>query len=304
MADGILSKLSDFNYQPYSSDGAILDPATELGDGVTVAGIYSGVYRQKTDFNSLMASDIEAPDEQEIDHEFPYIKKESRVYTRKFNEVNSSITQTASEIMLEVNGKIGESEAQSLIDQTLDGITLSVSNDQGSTTFELKSGGVSLDTETVDLHVKSVNVDGTITADAINLNTATITGALTAANIDASDLHVSGANIDNLTVTNAQIDTLSANKIVGAGMTGGQAGWGYIPAGAISSANHALDDINATNGTISHFLTNDITLAQTLTIPLQGGGLLEIGGTSIIYKGTAYNWPAILSGATGGAVFG
>ena len=224
IADSILSKIQSVQYQPYKAESAVFDPAVELGDGVTIAGLYSVIYRQKLTFDHLMESDIEAPHSSDIDHEIPFETAKNREFSRRINGAYSEITQTATEIRSEVAGKIDGEDAQSLIDQTLEGVTLSVSNASGTTTFVLKSGNVTLDTETVDLHVKSVNVDGTITADAINLSTATITGQLTATNIDATNLHVSGANIDNLTVTNAQIQSLDADKINVNGKTLGSTG--------------------------------------------------------------------------------
>ena len=66
-----------------------------------------------------------------------------------------------------VSGKIDGTEAQSLINQSINGITLSVSSGSGGSTFTLKSGSTTLSTKTLDLHVKSVNIDGTLTAGAL-----------------------------------------------------------------------------------------------------------------------------------------
>ena len=44
LADRILSKLRGYQYQPYEADGVSLDPAVEIGDGVTVNDIYGGIY--------------------------------------------------------------------------------------------------------------------------------------------------------------------------------------------------------------------------------------------------------------------
>lgn len=66
-----------------------------------------------------------------------------------------------------VRGKIDGTEAQSLINQSIKGITLSVSSNSDGSTFTLKSGSATLSTKTLDLHVKSVNIDGTLTAGAL-----------------------------------------------------------------------------------------------------------------------------------------
>lgn len=295
MADDMFDRCAEFApYKPYTADRAIFDPAAEIGDNIDIGDESSGIYSQRIAFNTLFASDISAPNNQDIEHEIPAVSRRDREYSRRIDGAYSKISQTATEIRSEVAGKIDGEEAQTLIDQTLEGVTLSVSGSGGTTTFTLKSGGATLDTETVDLHVKSVNVDGTITADAINLNTASITGDLTAANIDSTNLHVSGANIDNLTVTNAQIDTLDARKIVGGGLSG------YLAANTISDSSRTLSEMY-----VGH-----------LHVPAGGqyDGVIELSGANYVIIGNAgvklsasgsyTSWADIISGSTGGAVFG
>lgn len=67
-----------------------------------------------------------------------------------------------------VSGKIDSAEAQTLIDQNMNQITLAASSDSYGTIFTLNKNGVQIaSTGTVDLHVKSVNIDGTLTAGAL-----------------------------------------------------------------------------------------------------------------------------------------
>lgn len=67
----------------------------------------------------------------------------------------------------EVSGKIDGSTAQSLIDQSIDKIELSVSSGSDGSTFTLKAGSTTLSTNTLDLHVNAVNIDGTLKASQI-----------------------------------------------------------------------------------------------------------------------------------------
>ena len=55
-ANALLARLqnSKWQYQPYVGDKALLDPAAELGDGITVSDTFSAIYRRKTRFGSLM----------------------------------------------------------------------------------------------------------------------------------------------------------------------------------------------------------------------------------------------------------
>lgn len=219
----------------------------------------------------------------------------TRVSTVEDNVATLEIT--ASELSSKIEGKIDGEEAQSLINQTVDKISLEVSSGSGGSSFVLKRDGVEISSDTLDLHVKSVNVDGDITANAINLSTANITGILSASYIDAANLHVQGANIDNLTVTNAMIDTLYASKIVG-GSVGG-----YIASGAISSAGHTLSELY-----VSDLTANSATVGTTVRIG-GSGSYVTVGGAnvSLVSGGTTTTktWADILAGAsTSTAVFG
>jgi hypothetical protein len=83
MANNLLAQMRGFSYQPYTAEGAILDPASELGDGINVNGVYSGIYRIDTKFNSQCAADISAPSDEEIDYEYQYKSKQQREVKRK-----------------------------------------------------------------------------------------------------------------------------------------------------------------------------------------------------------------------------
>jgi hypothetical protein len=198
----------------------------------------------------------------------------------EIGDVQGNVTNleiTASELRAQINGKIDGSEAQSLIDQTVDKISLEVSSGSGGSSFVLKKDGVQISSDTVD-----------ITANAINLSTANISGTLSASYIDAANLHVQGANIDNLTVTNAMIDTLHASKIIGGSGTGG----GYVPYGAVSDASHALDSVYVD------------------TLRIMGGSNYSIyaalSPNGIAAGGKTISWSDLVNGGSGGgvAVFG
>lgn len=94
MAEEMLAQLSGFQYQPYNAEGAMLNPAAELGDGVTVAGDYSGLYYISTTLDSLCAADIRAPHDEEINHEYPYTEITDRATQRSLVRVNNYIDET------------------------------------------------------------------------------------------------------------------------------------------------------------------------------------------------------------------
>lgn len=102
MANNILARINGYQYKPFTAGNALVDPSVELGDGVTVKGIYSGIFVQNTNFNQLMASNISAPVDEEIEHEYGFESKTDRAYTRMVAQTRSGITQNANEIALQV----------------------------------------------------------------------------------------------------------------------------------------------------------------------------------------------------------
>lgn len=80
----------------------------------------------------------------------------------------TNLTADVNGIRTQVSGKIGTSEAQTLINQSLNGITLSASSDTDGTIFKLMyDGAVLASTGSVDLYVDAVNVYGTLTAERL-----------------------------------------------------------------------------------------------------------------------------------------
>lgn len=182
MVNALLQKMKGYQYQAYEAGAANIDPAAELGDGVNVGGLYSPISRIADDGRGY--ADISSPGELEMEDEYPsggYITQE---FNRKLAETRSAITKTSEEILLkvegidgrvtslstsidgirsEVSGKIDGKNAQSMIDQSLKGITMSASSGADGTTFKLMANGTELSSQTFDLHVKSVNIDGALT---------------------------------------------------------------------------------------------------------------------------------------------
>ena len=102
MADNILSQIGGFVYQPFKAEGAILDPAAELGDRIEVNGIYSGIYRMDTTFNSHCSASVSAPFDEEINYEFPYESKQIREIKRQNKQFSSQLSIQANQITAEV----------------------------------------------------------------------------------------------------------------------------------------------------------------------------------------------------------
>ena len=99
-AAAILASVQGFQYQPYKAEGAILNPAAEIGDAITVEDMYSGIYKQARTFGSLMRATVSAPQDEEIDHEYPYTPKRDREFRRQIEQNSTEITQNSEQIAL------------------------------------------------------------------------------------------------------------------------------------------------------------------------------------------------------------
>lgn len=103
MANAILESVRGYSYQPLYADGALLNPAAEIGDAVSANGVYSGIYTRSTTFGTLMASDISAPTNEEVIHEFNIPTPTERKFQRLTYDMQSEFKTTASEISAKVS---------------------------------------------------------------------------------------------------------------------------------------------------------------------------------------------------------
>lgn len=136
MADNILSAINNKTYKGYRSSGATLNPAAELGDGITVDGTYSLLAYRNISFGPGHTSEIAAPGESTLESEYNYKTPSQRQRRR-------------------LDGKY------SVISKTLEGLT--VTTDSGET--KIKGGSIETDT----LYVNAANISGTISASNLNL---------------------------------------------------------------------------------------------------------------------------------------
>ena len=102
MAERILSRVKGFQYQPYTASGAYLDPAAELGDGVTIGKVYSGIFSKKVHHGPLYTADISAPGGEKINYQHPYKSPQDRIVSRQFRDVRASLSIQSDKISAEV----------------------------------------------------------------------------------------------------------------------------------------------------------------------------------------------------------
>ena len=192
MANSILSSVSGKTYQPYTATDALLDPAAEIGDAVTVGGYYSVIASVNNLFDLACAPTISAPESDEIDDEYPYESRDRRETNRQLAQTRSLITKISAQIMLEVENEIeglsasitiqldsitsqitGLNGQVSSISQKVNNITLSVSNSTDRSYIDLSVGGIVVSSQTIrftgDVVFESDLSDGTtlISGDCI-----------------------------------------------------------------------------------------------------------------------------------------
>lgn len=108
MANDLLAKAQGFEYQGFEAGMAALPGEAERGDAVTVNGIYGMIADRTLYFNPGMNSDISAPYEEEVNHEFQYVSPIKQEFDRKIGQVQASLTVDIDNIKLEVEDEINQ----------------------------------------------------------------------------------------------------------------------------------------------------------------------------------------------------
>jgi hypothetical protein len=207
MVNALLQTMKGYQYQAYEAGAANIDPAAELGDGVTVGGIYSPMSKLSDDGRGYAG--ISSPGEAEMEDEYPSEGYISQEFNRKIAETRSTITKTSEEIMLKVEGIDGK---YTEVKTTLDGLTVT---DASGTT---KINGSSIKTD--NLYVDAANIKGTLTADQIQTGSIRV-GDLKDGSNYATKTYVdnnaglSASEVDNAIATYIDSTSITAQKLRG-----------------------------------------------------------------------------------------
>ena len=288
MAYNILSmlKLRGVRYQPYEADSAMLDPAAEIGDGVTADGTSSVILSQQTRHGRLMAADISAPYEEEVDHEFKYEPKLQREFKRESSYSRARLTINENAIVAEVTRATGAEGALSARLTIAEGaITAEVTratNAEGALSSRLtiaegeisakvsKTGGAassfgwtltdsdwslySNSTRVLHATQSGIEVTGTITATAGTIGGCSIVnGVLTIGSANITSLNANVITAGTLNVDRIADLSIGGAKITNSTLTGGKVAMNTLTGGA--NGNMALSTIT-TNNTVSGINTN------------------------------------------------
>lgn len=246
MANNILSALSSYTYTPAMAQDAILDPAAEIGDGLTMGGVYTVLAQSTLTFDGLMTSDAGAPGQAEQESEYKYQSPVIADINWQLAETRSLISKTSEEILLKVENELeglsssfsvqlqqiqsqvtGLNGQVSSITQKVDNITLSVSNGSTSSSISLSVGGVVVSSQ-------NIQMNGLVTFTGLANGTTTIDGAcIKTGTIEAERLNLTGAitfsdlDTDTRGVINSASNNASTALSTAASVDMKVSGWTY-----------------------------------------------------------------------------
>lgn len=277
MVNALLQTMKGYQYQAYEAGAANIDPAAELGDGVTVAGVYSPLSKISDDGRGYAG--ISSPGEAEMEDEYPsdgYITQE---FNRKIAETRSTITKTSKEIMLKVEGIDGK---YTEVKTTLDGLTVT---DASGTT---KINGSSIKTD--NLYVAAANITGTLTASQIQTgsirvgdlkdgsNYATKTYVDNNAGLSASEVDSAiETYIDETSITAEKLRGRTVELLASSNQAIGSIELAYTTTGYGIAINTTYGGIQLNSGGKIYLSAYDgafITLSDVVSL---GGGPLLVG---------------------------
>lgn len=221
MVNALLAQLKGTQYQMFNADDARIDPAAELGDGITAGGVYSVISRIADDGSGFPG--VTAPGEAELEDEYPAGGPMTQEFNRKIAQTNSRITKTAEQIRLEVENEVKGLNAaitielnkitqevndvnaglSSKIEQTASDLTARITNTAAGLENEIKATADSLTAKisATDGRVTSISatVDG-IGTRVTNAENGISTLTQTATSLQ-SQISAANGNISTLTQT-------------------------------------------------------------------------------------------------------
>ena len=212
-ANALLTKLQGFVYRPFSAEAAVVNPACELGDTLSVpdglGGTFlTGLFSSDLVFDSLCAASVSAPEDEELDHEYPYIPASERSFSRKIQNVQSELTLQAQQIAAKVSRTGGDASS---FGWYLDADKFQLISN-GSVVMLVNRNGLSVDGV---VNATSGNIGGCTIENGVlkvynanieNLNAAKITSG-TLNNARIMDYSLGSQKIDDYAITNRTIDS-------------------------------------------------------------------------------------------------
>lgn len=324
MAADILESIKGYSYQPYDTDWAKLDPAAELGDGVTINGVFSGIFTKETTFSTLMAARIAAPQDNAVDHEYPYKSQTDRKVTRQFSEVRASLRVNADNIAAEVQAREnGEEEMRATLQLHASEIAARVTQTGGNSRsfgwsltadgFILSSNGQQVFKATkngVDITGKITATSGfignsssgfTISSSAIYNALSSLYGSTNGVYIGTDGIALGGGRfrVDSYGNLYATSGTFTGNVYANQIQVGGNAG--YIEGSQVGYSTISTANTNGylNGGVANGYYSGDVFSGAAIASTCGAGSMQVTNGNSLYLWGSSIH-KASSSFKTGG----
>lgn len=284
MADAILAslKLRGARYQPFNATDAILDPSAEIGDGITVNGTNSVIMAINRDHSALMSADVSAPYDEEVDHEFKYEPKKSRQFKRESAYVRSRITQTETQISLEVTRAAqAEGQLSSRITQNATDITAKVSKSGGSSSsFSWTLTDSSWSLKSNNTEVLKVNSSG-LTVNGSGTFSGTITATGGYIGTSSNGFAINSSNIQNGMTSLS--DTTNNGVYIGTdGIALGKGVFKVTSSGDLTCSSVTITGGNVYASSIKHGSTGGYLSGSGIAVgTLYGGTSGQLAGSTL-----------------------
>lgn len=264
IARQVLASLSGFHYRPYEAKGARLDPAAELGDNAVIDYTGYGIYSQTAQFNSEFVSNLSAPFEEEIDHEFPYVPSTERRFTREIRTLKAELNIAAEQIEAKVSSVEGS--------QATFGWTLQKDN------FTVYAGGravLQVTQSGAEISGKVVATSGTIGGCEIDAN-----GHLQVGSANIREINADRITVGTLSAERIQDLSIQSTKLANGAVTAPKIGSYAVTGGAISGG--AVSPVKTSfSGTLSQVGVNqsDIAAIKSYFLNVLTVNTLQINGS-------------------------
>ena len=171
MANNILATLSQYSYQPAQATDALLDPAAEIGDALTVDGLYTVIADMDMTFDALMTSDVGAPGEAELQSEYAYISQET---AEQIRQMQQAAQQIANAQQSADNAQTSANNAQT----SANNAQTAANNAQNTANDALNAAGNAQDSaDDANLAIQGWTYSGTTNIDGTKIETGTVTAS-------------------------------------------------------------------------------------------------------------------------------
>lgn len=268
VAQQVLSALKGFHYRPFNARGARLSPKAEMGDIAVIDYTGYGIYSQDSQFNSEFVSNIAAPYEEEIDHEFPYVPSADRRYQREIRTLKAELTVAAGQIEAKVSS-IGGSRAS--FGWTLQNDNFTVFS-SGKEVLRVTRSGASISGHVV---ATSGEIGGCVIQNGVlKINSANI-NSINASQITAGVLQVDRIQDLSIKSTKLASGAVTEPKISGGAITGGKIGSGAVSfAKTDSYLQGQVNQIGVNMSNIAAINKKFVTALAVVGLEVTGGGII------------------------------